>query len=96
MLPWSADELGHYPWSALPDLLGNLIAVIFVTATSTLFNTTGIEVAVHREANLERELNVTGFANILPGAAGGFTPAAFRSAAPSSISTAAAPAGFPA
>ena len=72
MLPWHADELARYPWSAVPDLLGNLIAVIFVTAASTLFNTTGIEVAVHREANLERELNVTGFANILAGALGGY------------------------
>jgi SulP family sulfate permease len=56
MLPWSANEISHYPWYALPDLLGNLIAVVFVTATSTLFNTAGIEVATHREADLEREL----------------------------------------
>jgi sulfate permease, SulP family len=73
MLPWSFKEIGHYPWYALPDLSGNLIAVIFVTASSTLFNTAGIEVAVHREANLERELNVTGVANMLSGALGGYT-----------------------
>src|SRR5580658_8270396 len=73
MLPWSAHELEHYPWHFLPDLIGNLIAVIFVTATSTLFNTTGIEVASQREANLERELNVTGVANMLSGAFGGYT-----------------------
>jgi SulP family sulfate permease len=73
MLPWSAHEIGRYPWHALPDLLGNLVAVIFVTASSTLFNTTGIEVATHREANLERELNVTGVANMLSGAFGGYT-----------------------
>ena len=72
MLPWNAGEIRHYPWYALPDLLGNLVAVIFVTATSTLFNTTGIEVAAHREANLERELNVTGLANILAGALAGY------------------------
>ena len=64
---------GRYPWHALPDLVGDLIAVIFVTASSTLFNTTGVEVATHREANLERELNVTGIANILSGAFGGYT-----------------------
>ena len=68
-----AMRLGHYPWYTLPDLLGNLIAVIFVTASSTLFNTTGIEVASQREANLERELNVTGLANMLSGAFGGYT-----------------------
>src|SRR3984885_14706821 len=71
--PWSVDGLSHYPWHLLPDLSGNLIAVIFVTASSALFNTTGIEVATHREANLERELSVTGLANILSGAAGGYT-----------------------
>jgi SulP family sulfate permease len=73
MLPWSTAALDHYPWYALPDLTGNLIAVIFVTASSTLFNTAGIEVAVHQEANLERELNVTGLANVLSGAFGGYT-----------------------
>jgi len=73
MLPWSVDEIGRYPWYALPEVAGNLIAVIFVTATSTLFNTTGIEVATHREADLERELNVTGIANMLVGAVGGCT-----------------------
>jgi SulP family sulfate permease len=73
MLPWRPHEIGRYPWYTLPDLLGNMIAVIFVTATSTLLNTTGIEVASQREANLERELNVTGLANILSGAFGGYT-----------------------
>jgi SulP family sulfate permease len=73
MLPWSLHALEHYPWGELPDLAGNLIAVIFVTASSTLFNTTGIEVAASREANLERELNTTGVANMLSGVFGGYT-----------------------
>src|SRR5712671_5390791 len=73
MLPWSLHEISRYPWYTSPDLLGNVIAVIFVTATSTLFNTAGIEVASQREANLERELNVTGLANILSGVFGGYT-----------------------
>jgi SulP family sulfate permease len=73
MLPWTGGELGHYPWSALPALAGNLIAVMFVTASTTLFNTTGIEVALHREADLERELSTTGIANLLSGALGGYT-----------------------
>jgi SulP family sulfate permease len=73
MLPWNRAEITSYPWHALPDLLGNLVAVVFVTASSALFNTTGIEVATHREANLERELNVTGLANIVSGAFGGYT-----------------------
>jgi SulP family sulfate permease len=73
MLPWTTQAFSHYPWYTLPDLAGNLIAVVFVTASVTLFNTAGIEVASHREADLERELNVTGVANILSGALGGYT-----------------------
>jgi sulfate permease, SulP family len=73
MSPWDFDALRHYPWKQLAELSGNLVAVIFVTASCTLFNTTGIEVATNREANLERELNVTGLANILTGAFGGYT-----------------------
>ena len=73
MSPWSVNAINSYPWYALPDVLGNLAAVIFVTATSTLFNTTGIEVALQCEADLERELNVTGLANMLSGAFGGYT-----------------------
>jgi SulP family sulfate permease len=72
VLPWTLVDAAHYPWRALPDLVGNLIAVVFVTAISTLFNTTGVEVATHREADLERELNATGIANILTGAFGGY------------------------
>ncbi|MDO9561442.1 MAG: SulP family inorganic anion transporter, partial [Bradyrhizobium sp.] len=72
MMPWSA-EIGSYPWATMLDLGGDFVAVIFVTAISTLFNTTGIEVAVHREADLQRELKVTGLANMLSGAFGGYT-----------------------
>jgi sulfate permease, SulP family len=72
-LPWSPHAIAHYPWTELPDLAGNIIAVIFVTASTTLFNTAGIEVAVSREADLERELNTTGIANMLSGLFGGYT-----------------------
>ncbi len=72
MLPWSGDGLRSYPWRILLDLAGDVVAVIFVTASSTLFNTTAIEVASHREANLEQELNATGVANIISGALGGY------------------------
>jgi SulP family sulfate permease len=70
---WTAHDLRQYPWDALPDLAGPLIAVVFVTAASTLFNTAGIEVAVHREADIERELTTTGLANVLAGLFGGYT-----------------------
>jgi sulfate permease, SulP family len=71
MLPWA--EISHYPWHIFADLSADLVAIVFVTASSTLFNTAGIEVATQRDANLERELNVTGLANMMAGAVGGYT-----------------------
>jgi SulP family sulfate permease len=73
ILPWRAALIEQYPWVALPEIAGTLIAVVFVTASTTLFNATGVEVASNREADLERELNVTGIANMLSGVFGGYT-----------------------
>lgn len=70
-LAWT--EIGHYPWRIFGDLSVDVIAVIFVTASSALFNTAGVEVAIEREANLERELKVTGLANMLSGVFSGYT-----------------------
>lgn len=70
---WDAVNLTNYPWGALTELTGPLIAVVFVTAASTLLNTAGIEVATHHEADIERELTTTGIANMLSGAFGGYT-----------------------
>lgn len=71
-LPWELGEIKHYPWDALVTLLGNVFAVIFVTAITTLFNATGIEVETHKEADIDRELTTAGVANLLAGALGGY------------------------
>ena len=71
-LPWNPDALAHFPWRALPPLTGDLLAVIFVTTISTLLGTTGIELATHHEANLNRELNAMGAANLLSAILGGY------------------------
>ena len=73
MLPWSAHEIEHYPWYALPEVAGNIIAVIFVTASSTLFNTTGVEVAVQSRSQSRARAEHTGLANMLSGVFGGYT-----------------------
>jgi SulP family sulfate permease len=72
-LPWHGDELDLFPWQQLPSLTGDLIAVMFVTAISTLLNITGIEYATHREVNLNRELKTLGVANLCSAAFGGYT-----------------------
>jgi SulP family sulfate permease len=71
-LPWTADGLRSFPWAALPTLTGDLLAVMFVTTISLLLNTTGVEIATRREADVERELNALGVANLLSAALGGY------------------------
>ena len=44
-LPWKFGPLHNFPWSSLPSLAGDTLAVMFVTTTNFLLNTTGIEIA---------------------------------------------------
>lgn len=69
---WTPDAVGNFPWRAMPALLGDLLAVMFVTTISALLNTAGIELATQREANLNRELNALGAANLVSALAGGY------------------------
>jgi SulP family sulfate permease len=71
-LPWHADWLELFPWRQLPSLAGDLVAVMFVTAISTLLNTTAIEYASYREADLDCELTTLGIANLCSAALGGY------------------------
>ena len=71
-IPWTYDSLSRFPFAAMPSLLGDLLAVMFVTTISALLNTAGIELATQREANLNRELNTLGAANMLSSIFGGY------------------------
>jgi sulfate permease, SulP family len=70
-LPWKSAALHAFPWAALPSFAGDVLAVMFVTVSSLLLNTTGIEIATRTEANIERDLKVLGFANLVTGGLGG-------------------------
>ncbi len=69
---WQLADLRTFPWKDLPALGGDLFAVMFVTAVSTLLNTTGIEFVTKREADLKRELTSVGLANLVAAALGGY------------------------
>ena len=70
-LPWRTAALHAFPWGALPSFAGDVLAVMFVTISTLLLNTTGIEIATRTEANIERDLKVHGLANLLTGGLGG-------------------------
>ena len=71
-VPWKLGPLYSFPWSSLPSLAGDVLAVMFVTVTNFLLNTTGIEIAARSEANIERDLKVLGFANLVIAALGSY------------------------
>src|SRR5581483_2551401 len=71
-LPWKAGAFAGFSWNLVPALGGDLLAILFVTISTLLLNTTGIEIATRREANIDRDLQVLGFANILTAALGGY------------------------
>ena len=71
-LPWKRGGLYSFSWTSLPPLAGDLLAVMFVTVTTFLLNTTGIEIAARTEADVERDLKELGLANVLIAAVGGY------------------------
>jgi sulfate permease, SulP family len=71
-LPWKADAFAGFSWNLVPALGGDLLAILFVTVSTLLLNTTGIEIATKSEANIDRDLKVLGFANIVAAALGGY------------------------
>jgi SulP family sulfate permease len=71
-VPWTLDMIRSFPWSAVPTLAGDVLAVMFVTIITLLLNTTGIELATRSEANIERDLKTHGVANLAIAAVGGY------------------------
>jgi len=70
--PLDLGELSRFPWHVLPSVAGDILSVMFVTAICILLSTTGVEFATRREANLDRELNTFGLANLAAAALGGY------------------------
>ena len=71
-LPWKFATFTTFPWTSLPSLAGDIVAIMFVTTITLLLNTTGIEIATRKEANIERDLRSLGVANLLAAAVGGY------------------------
>jgi sulfate permease, SulP family len=58
-------------WSVLGGQVGNVMAMMAVIAIAILLNATGLEVSTATEANLNRELQASGLANLVAGLCGG-------------------------
>lgn len=70
--PWNASDLALIEWGVLGSHLGSMGTVVVVTTLTILLNATGIELATHIDADLDRELRVEGGANVAAAICGGF------------------------
>ena len=69
--PLSFAFFTHVNVSALIGQIGNIMTIVFLGAFSILLTTCVIEIGTEKYVNLERELKVTGIANIVTGLGGG-------------------------
>ena len=69
--PWAIQGLDDADWSAIVEQLPNMATVALVGAVALLLNTSGIELTVDRELDLNRELRASGGANVVAGLGGG-------------------------
>jgi sulfate permease, SulP family len=70
---WSFDDLGQVRWSAILGQAASMATIPVLSAVALLLNATGLEIAVQRDVDLNRELKAAGIANLFTGAAGGLT-----------------------
>ncbi|MBN1883093.1 MAG: SLC26A/SulP transporter family protein [Deltaproteobacteria bacterium] len=58
-------------WQVVLSQAGSIVAVLLVSVISLLFNTTGLELILKKDVDLNRELTAAGLANVVAGLGGG-------------------------
>jgi SulP family sulfate permease len=71
--PWLLKSMPQIHWSALLWAGGGYVALVVVTAVTLLLSLLASEVQTRRDVDLDRELRLNGYANILVGLCGGMT-----------------------
>jgi sulfate permease, SulP family len=69
--PLTPADFAHVDWNALAGQLNYLIPIPLVSLIALLLNATGLELVAKRDVDLNRELRMTGLANIASGFGGG-------------------------
>jgi sulfate permease, SulP family len=70
---WSWGDLDQVHWRTIAGQAASMATIPVLSAVALLLNATGLEIAVQRDVDLNRELKAAGIANLLTGAAGGLT-----------------------
>ncbi|MCJ7431870.1 MAG: SulP family inorganic anion transporter, partial [Anaerolineales bacterium] len=67
---WNPAGFAKVDWNVLLGQTGSLLACVVVSLISLLLNTTALELSTGQEIDLNTELKVNGWANMIAGAAG--------------------------
>ena len=70
-LPFQGNPLVQADWTVIWSELPKISALLAVSGAALLFASSGIELSVRRDVDLDRELRAAGLANMLAGAGGG-------------------------
>ncbi|MGH7334214.1 MAG: SLC26A/SulP transporter family protein [Candidatus Rokuibacteriota bacterium] len=68
---WPWRFVSEAPWGALLTEWKSFLAMVVVVIVTILLNAAGLELATHREVDLDRELRINGLANMTSGLGGG-------------------------
>lgn len=69
---FTVETVGMIDWPVLLTQLPNMLTIALLSLISVILNVNGIELGVHQDINLDQELKVESFGNILAGLGGGF------------------------
>lgn len=70
-LPFQGNPLARADWGVIWSELPKISALLAISGAALLFASSGIELSVRRDIDLDRELRAAGLANMLAGAGGG-------------------------
>ncbi|WP_300012302.1 SulP family inorganic anion transporter [uncultured Roseobacter sp.] len=70
-LPFQGNPLERADWQVIWSELPKISALLAISGTALLFASSGIELSVRRDIDLDRELRAAGLANMLAGTGGG-------------------------
>jgi sulfate permease, SulP family len=69
--PVAMAELAEIQWRLIAGQAGTIASLVLIASLSLLLNASGVEVAVARDVDLDRELDAAGVANLVAAAGGG-------------------------
>jgi sulfate permease, SulP family len=69
--PFSLSDLQLVRWDAISQQWLSILSLVMLSTLAVLMNSSGLELALHRDIDFDKELRVAGTANLLGGVGGG-------------------------